>query len=149
MCSAHQCARARGCIFDDEVICNLFPWVWSIIYKIHHHLYSWFVLVWLAFAQCLLFSGLQRPLLQMYNGAFCQKIVHKMHCFCFPNKIRKRVASLLWLINKIFPNLSKNVAWRLKIKGFLLVCIKERYFSIRQDFCRFFTPFNLFYIHRI
>ena len=105
-CSAHQCARARGCIFDDEVICNLFPWVWSIIYKIHHHLYSWFVLVWLAFAQFLLFSGLRRPLLQMYNGAFCQKIVHKMKVF-FPNEIRKRADFAFMVDQQIYSKFIK------------------------------------------
>jgi hypothetical protein len=34
----------------------------------------------------------------------------------------------------------------LKIKGFLLVCIKERYFSIRQDFCRFFLLYSIYFV---
>ena len=64
----------------------------------------------------------------MYNGAFCQKIVHKMKCF-FPNEIGKRV-DIAFMVNQ--QNLSKFIK-----ECFLLVCIKERYFSIRQDFCRF------------
>ena len=61
-------------------------------------------------------------------------------------KLEKERTSLLWLINKILPNLSKNVAWN-KIKDFFLVCIKERYFNIRQDFFRFvFLLYSIYFV---